>query len=370
MDRAPASGAGCTGSSPVRGTTVRSMKSFYSPLSLSPQVYLSGRDLREKVSFYLSSKGSSFLFIGEREILSLLKPFLEKVEGKFVFFRGENCWEEVERIISVREKEECVVGIGGGKALDCAKLVSKELQLPLVTIPTSAATCSAFSSISALYDREGRYLKTLETGNSPSLTLVDFSLIGKAPPRLLASGMADSLAKWYEGKLTVKEDLRGKIALKLSSLIREIIFGIGIQAMEDSGKGKITPELEKIIETNILLTGIVQGLGGKSFRSNAAHALNYALTHFPSSLPFLHGERVGVGILFLLHILGEEEEISRLSKFYSRLSLPRSLRDLGVKEKDLPRLEREILKEGSGIYRLPFQIKENQIREALKRVYL
>ncbi len=84
------------------------------------------------------------------------------------------------------------MGTGGGKAIDTARVVAEKTKLPLITIPTSAATCSAASAVAVLYERGVR--QATVNGKGAELVLVDSSIIAQAPVRLLTAGMGDALA--------------------------------------------------------------------------------------------------------------------------------------------------------------------------------
>ena len=348
-------------------------------LFLAPGRYVQERGVLKKIEEFILSLGKKPLFLADRLVYakvgeSLVDSLKEtNLKARFEEFRGECCSEEIERVISLIKGKniDLIVGCGGGKALDTAKAVGFYLNLPIITVPTSAATCSAWSFIAPLYNKEGVYLKTLNLEKNPNLTLVDPEIIAQAPSRLLSAGMADALAKWCEARVStqkIKKDLPTQLALDLSKKSYDLIKRIGVKAKRKVEEKKCSSQLEEIIQINILLTGLIGGLGRGRCRSSAAHAFNYAMTTFKETRRALHGEKVAFGVIMMLFLeKRREEEIDELLRFYSLLSLPLTLEKLGFTEdkKSLWQLVKEICKEGSNIYRLPFPISEDMVYQAL-----
>ena len=87
--------------------------------------------------------------------------------------------------------------------------------------------------------------------------------------------MGDALAKWYEGKPTYERTADPNPALQgamlLSTHLKETLFGCGLQAMRDAAAGACTPAVERVIKTNLLMTGLISGIGGDAFRVALAH---------------------------------------------------------------------------------------------------
>ena len=347
-------------------------------LFLAPERYIQQKGIIKRVGEFLIPFGKRPLLLADGLVFSIVgKTILESLKeaglsSRFEEFRGECSPEEIDKVTNIIKKEgiDVVIGCGGGKSLDTAKAASLYARLPVITIPTSAATCAAWSFIAPTYTREGKYIKTLDLKKSPDLTLVDPEVISQAPARLISAGMADTLAKWYEGRVVVrnmKKDLSTELALSLSKRACELIKEFGPKAKEDVERKRCSKEVELIIQTNILLTGLIAGLGREKFRSVAAHALNYAMTMLRGNRSTLHGERVAFGIIMQLILeRRNEDEIEELLELYSLLGLPLTLEEIGLRDEEkLKIVVKEIFRQGRRIRNLPFSVDEDMVYKAL-----
>ena len=348
-------------------------------LFLAPGRYIQEKGVVARAGEFVLSFGRRPLVLADRVVYSEVGEVLsdslgrENLVSTFEQFQGECSLKEIERITNLLKKNkiDVVIGCGGGKAIDTAKVAAYNAGLPLMTFPTSAATCAGWSFIAPLYTEEGVYLKTLDLKRSPDLALVDPEIIARGPLRLLSAGMGDTLAKWYEARSVTegrKKDFTTQLALDLAKKSCNLVKEIGPKAKQDVERKCCTREVEEIIEVNILLTGLISGLGKGRCRSLAAHALNYGMTHLKETRGALHGERVAFGVIMQLILEGRDEnEIERLFPLYSALGLPLTLKGLGLSTngKKLSRLVKETSKKESHIHNLPFPINESMVKEAL-----
>ena len=80
-----------------------------------------------------------------------------------------------------------MVGVGGGKIMDLAKSIAHMAELPVVNIPTQAATCAAYTPMSVMYTEEGAAYGTVG-GNfyhdyEVSAVIIDETVMIHQPPR-------------------------------------------------------------------------------------------------------------------------------------------------------------------------------------------
>ena len=345
---------------------------------LGPKQYIQREGLLTEAGIYLRQMGRRPLILGDELVLSIVRPTLEDrlaAEGlspSFVLFGGECNLGEISRLeaMVLAEGLDFIVGTGGGKVIDTSRVVAEKLRLPLATLPTSAATCSGASSVSVIYEKGVR--QATVTGKSAELVLVDSSILAAAPFRLLAAGMGDALAKWYEGKPCydrMKEpDSATQGALSLSIQTKESVLSMGLQAKKAVEAKRNSYALEKIVEANILLTAIIGGLGGSKFRVAVPHALLYGLTVLPQIHQNLHGEMVSFGIIVQLCLEKNEKELKVLLPFFSQLGLPITLKRLGLTNVEDPLfwegLKRTCAK-GSSVHNLPFPVDEQKLYRAM-----
>ena len=88
----------------------------------------------------------------------------------------------------------------------------------------------------------------------------------------------------------------------------------------------VTPALERLVEANVLLSG----LGFESSGLAAAHAIHNGLTAIPQTHGYQHGEKVSFGTLVQLVLEGaEQEEVDEVLAFATSVGLPVTLGEIG-----------------------------------------
>src|SRR3972149_5137033 len=119
-----------------------------SVIFLAPARYIQGEGIREEAGNYVKNIGTRPLVLGDELVFSIIRPVLESrfdragLASSFVLFGGGGSQVEVMRLeeIALGRNTDLVIGTGGGKALDTSRLLADRLKVPLVAIPTSAAT--------------------------------------------------------------------------------------------------------------------------------------------------------------------------------------------------------------------------------------
>ncbi len=251
----------------------------------------------------------------------------------------------LEKCASLRPKAEAfgadvIVGAGGGKALDTAKMLANDMKLDVVTIPTSAATCAAFAVLSVVYAENGDMRYCSFHDRDVACILVDTDiLVSHSPARMLASGIADAVAKYPEVAFSMefstdwdKAVLPGA-ALALSKFTWDSFEKSGAKAVADLRAKNLSPEVEDMICAGIALTGTVSSLisGGKQLA--VAHTFYDAVCkHFKEQQKrYLHGEIVSAGIPLQMFVNGmEPERIESTRTFLRSLGTPVCLSDIGI----------------------------------------
>lgn len=285
------------------------------------------------------------------------------------------CEEDLQRLqVHARTCEaDSVLAAGGGKVLDAGKLLAQRLGLPCTTVPLSPATCAGWTALSNLYSPNGAFLGDLCLERCPELLVCDHQLLLTAPPRTLASGIADAMAKWYEASVSSGHSTDGLVqqALQQARVLRDQLLLDAAEAMQEPR----SDAWARAVEASTLTAGLIGGLGGARCRTVAAHALHNALTHLPATRRWLHGEKVAVGVLVQLRL---EERLGgnglagqahrQLLPFFQSLQLPTSLDDLGLSRiglQDWRHVCRLACAPGSDLHLLPFPVTEDDLLQTL-----
>ncbi len=348
--------------------------------SIAPKRVIRGKSAWDEGKKIVPFISRNPIFIGRskqtlplrKNIFSTLKR--EGVQATFTELEYDCCETDLKRLktIALRESSDGVFAVGGGKVLDAGKLLAHQLKIPCITMPLSAATCAGWTALSNVYSEKGSFRYDQVLDHCPELLIFDHDFVRKAPPRTLASGIADALAKWYEASVSSGSSTDGLVqqALQMARVLRDQLLLDGQLAFSD----KDSEAWVRVAEGCALTAGLIGGIGGARCRTVAAHAVHNGLTQIEDCQSLLHGEKVAYGVLVQLRleetIYGNklaEQSRKQLLTFLQKLSLPTRLEDLGLTSAMLPELQKVCnfaCQENSEIHHLPFSVNRHELLEA------
>ena len=236
------------------------------------------------------------------------------------------------RIAEARIREfgsSFVLAVGGGSKIDLAKMVSKDLNIPFISIPTSAAHDGIASNRASLKSDTGS--RSIESA-SPMGVIADTGIIAKAPYRLLASGCADVISN-----LTALKDWDFARRLKNVSFSRTAytISRYAAESIIDSC-GLIRPNLEDSVWLAIkpiIMSGVSMCIAGSSRPTSGAEHMFSHMLDLKHPGKALHGEQCGVGSIMTMYLHGGDWEQIRDS--LKTIGAPTTARELGLSAEDV-----------------------------------
>ena len=308
--------------------------------------YLQGTDILKTCGNEILRFGKKAFVIGGPTAISIVKEDLttamnsEKI-GYILYEYSGHCSEESAKKISETIKAEgcdVIIGTGGGRIMDFAKLLGDKNKLPTINIPTSAATCAACTSLVVLYDDTGKTVGNYYLRQEVSCVIIDFKIMANQPARLIASGILDALAKYIEIKNGNKTVDPSNFApdLVTAALLAKHTYDTLLKDLYPSMKAvdehKITPELESTVFLSLPVTSIISGISKGFGQSAIGHELYYQIrTAFTKEgLSYLHGEIVAIGLIVQLYYNQNFDEIDDFVKLMKDLKMPTTLPEIGI----------------------------------------
>ncbi|MER5859924.1 iron-containing alcohol dehydrogenase family protein [Streptomyces sp900105245] len=212
---------------------------------------------------------------------------------------------------------DAVVGLGGGKIIDCAKFAAARVGLPLVAVPTNLAHDGLCSPVATLDNDAGRGSYGVP---NPIAAVIDLDVIREAPARFVRAGIGDAvsninaIADWELANRVKGEQIDG-LAAAMARQAGEAVLrhpgGIG-----ESGFLQVLAEA-------LVLTGVAMSISGDSRpASGSCHEINHAFDLLFPKRAAAHGEQCGLGAAFAMYLRGAHEEAAFMAEVLRRHGLP------------------------------------------------
>jgi glycerol-1-phosphate dehydrogenase [NAD(P)+] len=234
--------------------------------------------------------------------------------------------EEVSKVESEihQIKPDIVIGVGGGKDIDVAKLSSKKSGTRFLSVPTTASHDGIASPLVSMKGLDRPYSYAT---HAPIAIVADTSIIAKSPYRLIASGCGDVVAKYTavrDWKLAhrIKNEYYGDYAAELALMSSRVVIknANDIRRLSDSGVSTLVEAL--------ISCGVAMSIAGSSRPcSGSEHLFSHALSMIAPK-PALHGEQCGVGAIMCAYLHAANWQL--IKEVLHRIGAPTTAKELNV----------------------------------------
>jgi glycerol-1-phosphate dehydrogenase [NAD(P)+] len=198
-----------------------------------------------------------------------------------------------------------IVGAGGGRSIDIAKLASLRVDIPFLSVPTAAShdgICSSQASLTVNGET------TSVPAQSPLAIVADTGLISRAPARLLSAGCGDIISNYtalldWQLAHRLRNEEYSEYAAALSGMTARMIVELA---------PTIRPGLEESAKTVVkalISSGVAMSIAGSSRpASGSEHKFAHALNRIAPGKA-LHGELCGLGTIVMMYLHGGDWEM-------------------------------------------------------------
>ena len=246
-----------------------------------------------------------------------------KVDHVIVQESNEHSLAQIGESIA-KSKSSLVLGVGGGKDIDLAKLASAKASVPFMSVPTAASHDGIASPYASIKGGPKPYSVRAQ---APIAILGDIGVIAGSPYDLLAAGCGDVVAKFSAVKdwqlaHKLKNEYYGDYAAELALMSAELVTRNAKEIVQRSKEGVRT-----VVEA-LISCGVAMSIAGSSRPcSGAEHLFSHALDLVAGETS-LHGERTGVGAILCAYLHGTNWE--GIKEFLQEIDAPSTAKELKV----------------------------------------
>ncbi len=343
--------------------------------------YTIGPEAYEALPAVLSALGQRIFLIGGGKALAAGLPLFEQAVSQkgitlteAVCYAGPCVTSDAKALAAraLAKNAQVIAGMGGGKAIDTAKACAHFAGLPVITLPTIAATCAAVTALSVMYHEDGAFDRFLFLAGPPEFAFIHTRVIAHAPSKYLRAGMGDAIAKYFESGFSARNEVlsyKDALGLSIARTCYEPLSRLGEKALRDCESRVDSLEFNEAVQSVIVSTGLVSLLVREEFNGALAHSLYYAMEDMPQIKNCLHGDVVAWGVLVQLMMDGQEEKAQEVLHLLKRLKTPVTLCEMGLDTASPSFLEAlGNVKDQPDMRCLPFQVTAQMVLDAVKKL--
>ena len=234
--------------------------------------------------------------------------------------------EEVDRAESMSRELEAgfLIGAGGGRSIDIAKIASMRTNIPFLSLPTAAShdgICSSQASLTV----NGETVSV--PAQSPLSIIADTRIIAQAPARLLAAGCGDIISN-YTAILDweLAHRLRGEEFSEYASALSGMTARMIVERASDIRPG--LEESAKIVLKALISSGVAMSIAGSSRpASGSEHKFAHSINRLAPGRA-LHGELCGLGTIMMMYLHGKDWRM--IKEALSQVGAPTCAEQIGL----------------------------------------
>lgn len=208
-----------------------------------------------------------------------------------------------------------VVGVGGGRVLDVAKLAAADSGTDFVSVPTQASSDGICSPVAVIISDDG--LPRSVGARIPAGIVVDMAVLRAAPSITWRSGLGDLVSN-----LSAVRDWRDAHKRRAEKIDDFACLTAESAALSVTGDDAdlSDPAYQERLVRGLILSGISMEMAGSSRpASGPEHLISHALDELLERR-HLHGLQVALATIATAILRGDD--CSPLAAFYRRIGLP------------------------------------------------
>ena len=222
-----------------------------------------------------------------------------------------------------------------------------------------------------IYTDEGEFDSYLMLPRNPNMVIVDTQIVAGAPARLLAAGIGDALATWFEARAcsrTGATTMAGGKCTQAALALAELCYN----TLLEEGEKRCWPPNSTWSPRRGAGGGSQHLSERRGFRkrwSRGGARDHNGMTAIPDAHHYYHGEKVAFGTLTQLVLENAPvDEIETVAALCHSVGLPITLAQLDIKG-DIPTKMRLVAEaacaEGETIHNMPGGVDSDQVYAAL-----